>query len=109
MLALFRQLVPDFDRCQKAAFVTHADVDHCGLLDLFPQVYMSRRSRDSLVLERQTGGGIREQNPSHAPYIQICKTLTSYLPPDSSRLPGCRRVPVRGARDAAVLYRGMEL
>lgn len=86
MLALFRQLIPDFDRCQKAAFVTHADVDHCGLLDLFPQVYMSRKSRDSLVLERQTGGGIREQNPSHAPYIQICKTLTSYFPPDSSRL-----------------------
>ena len=86
MLDYFRALIPDFDRCQKAALITHADVDHCGLLDLFPVIYLSQKSRDSLVMERTAGGGFREQNPLHAPYIRICKTLTSYAPPDPDSL-----------------------
>ena len=81
MLSLLRSLIPDFDNCRKAAFVTHADVDHCGLLDLFSTVYLSQKSRDSLVMERESGGGFRERNPLHAPYIHICKILTSYQPP----------------------------
>ena len=32
-------------------------------------------------MEREVGGGFREQNPLHAPYIRICKILTSYQPP----------------------------
>ena len=80
-LALLRSLIPDFDTCRKAALVTHADVDHCGLLDIFPAVYLSRKSRDSLVMEYESGGGFREENPLHAPYARICKILTSYRPP----------------------------
>ena len=80
-LSLLRSLIPDFDACRKAALVTHADVDHCGLLDLFPTVYLSQKSRDSLVMEYESGGGFREENPLHAPYARICKILTSYHPP----------------------------
>lgn len=82
MLLLLRQLIPDFDLCRRSALITHADVDHCGLLDLFPAVYMSQKSRASLMMERTAGGGFREQNRLHAPYARICKTLTSYTPPD---------------------------
>ena len=85
MLSLLHSLIPDFDSCRKTAFVTHADVDHCGLLDLFPTVYLSQKSRDSLVMEQKCGG-FREQNPLHAPYIRICKILTSYHPPCSDTL-----------------------
>lgn len=81
MLSLLRRLIPDFDTCRKEALITHADVDHCGLLDLFSTVYMSRKSADSLLAERKTGG-FREANPLHAPYIQICKRLTGYRTPD---------------------------
>ena len=81
MLDYFRALLPDFDTAPRAALVTHADVDHCGLLDLFPTVYLSRKSYDSLVLEYRADNGFREQNPLHAPYIRICKTLTAYQPP----------------------------
>ena len=86
MLDYFHALLPDFDTCDKAALVTHADVDHCGLLDLFPVVFLSQKSRDSLVMESTAGGGFREENPLHAPYARICKTLTSYCPPDPKRL-----------------------
>lgn len=78
MLELLRRLLPDFDTAPRAAVITHADVDHCGLLDLFDKVYLSRKSRDSLLLERTSRGGFRERNPLHAPYIRICKDLTSY-------------------------------
>lgn len=78
MLALFCQLLPDFDTAPRSALITHADVDHCGLLDLFDTVYLSRKSRDSLLMERTSRGGFRERNPLHAPYIRICKALTSY-------------------------------
>lgn len=86
MLDYFRALLPDFDTCNRSALITHADVDHCGLLDLFPVVYLSQKSRDSLVLERTAGGGFREANPLHAPYARICKTLTSYRPPEPKTL-----------------------
>ena len=81
MLDYFRALIPDFDTCRKTALITHADVDHCGLLDLFPAVCMSRKSRDSLLGESRSAGGFREQNPLHAPYARICKLLTHYHPP----------------------------
>ena len=78
MLAVLRRLIPDFDTCSKAALLTHADADHCGLLDLFSTVYMSYKSKQSLVMEYETGLDLREQNPIHGPYVRICKTLTSY-------------------------------
>ena len=90
MRALLRRLLPDFDTAPRAALITHADVDHCGLLDWFDTVYCSRKSRDSLVGEVREGGGFRERNPLHAPYIRICKTLTSYrtVRPESLRVIG---------------------
>jgi len=86
MLLLLRQLIPDFDTCRKSALVTHADTDHCGLLDLFPTVYLSQKSRTSLVMEREAGSGLRERNRLHAPYARICKVLTSYIPPNPDTL-----------------------
>lgn len=85
MLSLLRVLIPDFDTCRKAALITHADLDHCGLLDLFPTAYMSYKTKASLIDER-SNSGLREINPLHAPYIRICKTLTSYRSPDPASL-----------------------
>ena len=86
MLHLLRRLLPDFDSMPKKILVTHADVDHCGLLPLFDTIYVSRKSGLSLRLESQGENGCREQNQLHKPYISICKILTKYLPPDPARL-----------------------
>lgn len=90
MLTLLRKLLSDFDTAPRAALITHADVDHCGLLDWFNTVYCSQKSQDSLLGEVQEAGGFRERNSLHAPYIHICKTLTSYRParPESLRVIG---------------------
>lgn len=89
MLPLLRQLVPEFQTRRKTIFVTHADVDHCGLLALFDEVLLSAKSAQSLQLEFAQKDGFREQNPLHRPYIQICKCLTGYQPPQPQKLRAC--------------------
>ena len=78
MLDVFRKVLPDFDRGEKTILVTHADVDHCGLLPLFDKIIASRKTADCLANEYEGKNGFRESNPLHKPYISICKILTSY-------------------------------
>ena len=86
MLELFRSLVPEYDRIPKRIFITHADVDHCGLLPLFDEILASRKTKDCLELEYNGRNGYREQNPLHKPYVNICKALTFYRPADPDKI-----------------------
>jgi len=78
MLQLLRAAIPDFDSTPKKLLLTHADVDHCGLMTLFDEVIVSCRSARSLTREYCKEDGLREQNPLHRPYVNICKILTDY-------------------------------
>lgn len=80
MLAIFKKLIPGFSDMKKTVLVTHADVDHCGLLPVFDEVITSRKSARCLENEYNGRNGYREENPLHKPYVNICKTLTSYKP-----------------------------
>ena len=80
MLSVIRSIVPGFDRIEKKCLITHADVDHCGLLPLFDTVYVSAKTAECLRAESSGADGFREQNPLHKPYVRICKVLTSYAP-----------------------------
>jgi len=89
MVKVFRKLVPDFDHQKKTILVTHADVDHCGLLPMFDEVIVSQKTADCLRNEFLGNDGYREKNPLHKPYINICKVLTSYeaVNPDKFTVP----------------------
>ncbi|MDO4538460.1 MAG: hypothetical protein Q4B54_09900, partial [Coriobacteriales bacterium] len=78
MEELFRSLLPNYDEMRKRIYVTHADVDHCGLLPLFDEIVASVQTKECLALESEGADGYREQNALHLPYISICKTLTHY-------------------------------
>ena len=80
MQKIFRKLIPDFDDIKKSIVVTHADVDHCGLLHLFDEIIASHKTALCLSNEYLRLDGFRESNPLHKPYINICKILTSYKP-----------------------------
>ena len=82
MMALLRKLVPDFKRKKERVFITHADVDHCGLLSEFDEVIASKNTIRSLQDEWRGLGGARERNPIHKPYASICKILTEYKATD---------------------------
>ena len=86
MLELFEKLIPEFRELEKTVLVTHADVDHCGLLSCFDRVIASEKTAECLRSEFAGEGGFRERNPLHKPYINICKILTSYRPVDPRRL-----------------------
>lgn len=86
MYEIFRSLIPHFDNIYKKAFITHADVDHCGLIPGFDKVYASAESAECLRLEYGGRGGFREQNGIHKPYITICKELTMYRPTQPDKI-----------------------
>ena len=86
MLDIIRDLLPDFRSSEERLLITHADVDHCGLLNEFDEVIVSRRSADSLEAEANAEAGFRERNRLHLPYVNICKILTEYEPIDKKRL-----------------------
>lgn len=86
MVSLFRTLLPDYDTMTKQIYVTHADVDHCGLLPIFDEIIAGRKTKQCLALEASGQNGYREQNPLHRPYINICKSLTFYQPPNPDKV-----------------------
>lgn len=51
MLDIYRRVVDGFDRIKKTVLVTHADVDHCGLLRCFDEIIASPRSAECLEME----------------------------------------------------------
>ncbi len=86
MLDIFRNIIPDFDTIKKNILVTHADVDHCGLLSMFDEIIACTKTAHCLKNEFLGKDGYREENPLHKPYINICKTLTSYKPVNPNKI-----------------------
>ncbi len=86
MTELFKSLIPEFDKIKKTVVVTHADVDHCGLLPEFDEIILSAKSAESLTAEFEGKDGYREKNRLHKPYIRMCKALTNYAPPNPEKL-----------------------
>ena len=105
MTDIFRKLLPDWDGMRKRVFITHADVDHCGLLPLFDEVLASAKSKECLSLEYAGKYGFREQNPIHRPYVNICKTLTRYVPTEPEKIKGLWDVP--GEQEAPLAQMGL--
>ena len=86
MLQILRDQIPDFDNRPKSLLLTHGDVDHCGMMDLFDRVITSGNTAASLESESRGCDGYREKNPLHKPYVNICKILTAYRTIDPSKL-----------------------
>ena len=86
MLDLIKTIFPDFRKKKETLLITHADVDHCGLLSEFDEIIVSQRSAESLQAEAHNTAGFREQNHLHLPYVNICKILTEYEVVNISKL-----------------------
>lgn len=86
MLDVIESIIPNFKSIKKTILVTHADVDHCGLLPIFDEIIVSPKTALCLKNEYLGKDGYREQNPLHKPYINICKILTSYKSVDPNKL-----------------------
>ena len=80
MVKIIKELIKDFGKRKETLILTHADVDHGGLLNQFDEIIVSQRSAESLIAETNEEDGLRELNPLHKPYVNICKILTEYQP-----------------------------
>lgn len=84
--SVLKSLIPDFESIKKRIVVTHADVDHCGLLPMFDEIIACGKTAECLKNEAEGKDGFREKNALHKPYINICKILTAYRPADTDRI-----------------------
>ena len=98
MRKILHDCIPGFETAHKRLLLTHADVDHCGLMDVFDEIIVSCRSAESLRCEYLGENGFRERNPLHRPYVNICKILTSYkeVAPDKLSTPWQNPPELRG-------------
>lgn len=86
MYDIFLRLFPDFERRRRRCAVTHPDMDHCGLLNFFDEVYVSRKTWEHFRLENAGEPNFRERLPAHAPYCAITRIISRYVPPGMERL-----------------------
>ncbi len=86
MKRVLKKIIPDFEDIKKTVLVTHADVDHCGLLPMFDEIISGYKTAECLKNETEGRDGFREKNALHKPYINICKILTSYRPAEPGKL-----------------------
>lgn len=86
MERIFRQLFPDFDSMPRKIMISHPDMDHCGLLNKFEDVYVSPAAWEHFYRESINEPNFREKNPAHAPYCRISRILSKYVNPDMHRL-----------------------
>lgn len=84
-IKIIKDIFPDFDKRKKSIIITHADIDHVGLIPIFDDVYMSENCRINLEMDYEGEDNYREQNPFHAPYCRLSKIITSYVPSDPAQ------------------------
>lgn len=87
MLNIFNQMFPDWNKRNKKVYITHADVDHCGLLSKLEgiKIYINKKSADSL--RRQSIGipDYREKNDLCLGYSKLSRIISGYTPPNTDR------------------------
>ncbi len=81
MTRIFTELFGDLSKYKKSIVITHADIDHTGLLCSFDKVYLSESCYRNFRLENDGQKNFRERNPLHEPYCKISKILSDYQPP----------------------------
>lgn len=86
ILETLRRTFPNYDTMHKRIVITHGDIDHSGLLDLFDEVYLSKSCYENFYLEHLGRDNYREQNVFHSPYCSLSKILTEYVPPALNKL-----------------------
>lgn len=87
MLNIFNKLFPDWNNRNKRVYITHADVDHCGLLSKLEgrRICLNQKSADSL--QRQFSGipDYRENNDLGFGYSKLSRIISGYIPPHMDR------------------------
>jgi len=88
MFRVIGNLVPDWQGRKKRAYITHADVDHCGLLHKLDDTEIIVNEKSAENFRRQSEGlpDFREQTALHLGYSKISQIISGYAVPDASKM-----------------------
>ncbi len=86
MEEIFRREIENYDELYKRVFLTHADLDHTGLVPYFDEAYATQKTANCLYAEYVGSRGYRDHLDLHVPYLKICKILTGYNPPHPEKI-----------------------
>ena len=86
MKSLLEYLIPNFDSYKKELIITHPDIDHCGMFEMFDKIYVSKDAYNNFLDEVNGKPNYREQYLAHEPYVKISKILSKYIPPKLEKL-----------------------
>ncbi len=88
MLMIFKRLFPNWESISKNIYITHSDIDHCGLLSKIEdaQIFMNEKSAESI--RRQYAGipDFREENDFCFGYSKLSQIISDYSPADPDRI-----------------------
>jgi len=69
-------------------YITHADIDHCGLLYKFDdaKIHVNEKSAESFQKQSKLMPDSREQTELHMGYSKISRIISGYHAPDVTKL-----------------------
>ena len=86
MIRIFHELFPNFENMNKKLILTHGDMDHIGINDIFEEIYVSEKTFINFKREHEGKKNFREENQLHEPYIKLDRIISKYEPPELQKL-----------------------
>jgi glyoxylase-like metal-dependent hydrolase (beta-lactamase superfamily II) len=84
MFHIFNRLFPGWNNRIKRVYITHADVDHCGLLSKLggAKICLNQKSADSLRRQYEGLPDYRESHDLGLGYSKLSRIISGYQPPN---------------------------
>ncbi len=88
LLLVLKGLIPDWEVRSKQVYISHADVDHCGLLSILEnaEIYVNKKSCENFARQAGHLPDYREQTELHLGYSKISRIISGYKIPQVSSM-----------------------
>ncbi len=88
MITELREMLPCFFSMEKTILVTHADVDHCGLLSVIENAKILMSENTSKLLSKITNDEecIKDYDAFSYGYERLSRIISDYMPPNKNMI-----------------------
>ncbi|HEY5583231.1 MAG TPA: MBL fold metallo-hydrolase [Ruminiclostridium sp.] len=87
MFDIFNKLFHNWEKRIKRVYITHADIDHCGLLSKLEgaKICLNKKSADNLNRQYMGIPDYREHDDIGLGYSKLSRIISGYVPPSADR------------------------
>ncbi len=88
LILVLKRIIPGWNTKNKKIYITHADVDHCGLLSALidSEIIVNQKSAENFKRQVDRLPDYREQSALHLGYSRISQIISGYIVPDITKL-----------------------